>query len=187
MFITLTAALIVGSASSTVADFKCNQPPGSETLYSVDGRLLESAADPALADLHRSDLHAVEILCMNQDSTYDRHSGVTVVSVWTNSGPVSAMKPALAAIADAQAGYFRRHSEYADRIEDLGAPSSYPSQFQISLDVREDRWRATIRMNGYLGVCFAYGGAGAAPIATATPNQPECVYDRAVPPETLEG
>jgi hypothetical protein len=149
----------------------------------VDGEFVADADDAPLAGVVAADIQAMEILCMNpRDSTFTPATGVPVVSIWTKRGPVAEMKPALAAILDAQDMYAKQNSEYAESLDVLSLPP-YPSKFDISLDVRTDHWRATITMNGYLGTCYVYDGASAASSAEAMPRTPACVYDRAIPVE----
>jgi hypothetical protein len=138
---------------------KCGRPIGpGEPLFAVDGVIRGPATDASMSTVDKGDLYSVEVLCLNaKDSTFVRGEGIPLISVWTKSGPVSHLKPVLAAILEAQDGHFRKSSTYIAALDGIKLPAR-SDRVRVTLQLEDGGWIATSTVDRLMMKCRVFDG-----------------------------
>ena len=170
------ALLLIGaSAASFEFPRKCGSlPPGARPVLAVDGTIM--SVDP-MTDLgvDPDSVLELQVVCMNpRDSTFNRTTGVPVISVWTKQGPVPHLQPTLEAVLEAQDEQFSRNATYFSSTDHVALPYR-PEQVRMTLEGRENGWIAAVTVDRYLSTCYVFDGAVRPPYPHLERRRPSCV------------
>ena len=166
--------LLVGAGATSSEALKCRGI--GEALFAVDGEIKGILTDSSVTKLGRSEIAAIQIVCMDpRDSTFhnEGRGGPQVVSVWTVRGPVPHIEPTLEAILDAQDARARRGHRYATTLAQLAVDPLHEA-IEVSVTVLETGWVATATVERYLYTCFVFDGDVAETGFRGTPRQLKC-------------
>lgn len=141
---------------------KCGNPIQQTALYFLDGNAVAvSALDSSV--MKTSNVQYVSVTCLNPvDSTLmpmsNKAPGLSVVLVWTTTGPFARVEPALKAIVDAQTALFAKSGSYARDVATQPLPS-LPSGLKVKFESTTTGWEATVWMDRALSPrCHTFGG-----------------------------
>ena len=167
-------ALIAGLASGSGEARKCGRTTNHGGLVAIDGVITAVRPDSLMKHLNADDLQSIEIVCMNpQDSTFNRSSGIPVVSVWTKNGPIAQVKATLSVILAAQDAHHRRESKYIDGLEKIELPAS-SSRLRVSMKASNHGWVAEATFERMLATCFVFDGTWPGMTGSRTPRTMVC-------------
>ena len=170
------ALLLIGaSAGSFESPRKCGSlPPGGRPILAVDGTIMN--VDP-MVDLvvDPDNVLEVHVVCMNpRDSTFNRKTGIPVISLWTKQGPVPHLEPTLEAVLEAQDEQFSRNASYVSSTDATALPAR-PEQVRMTLEGSEKGWIAAVTIDRYMSTCYVFDGAVRPPYPHLEPRRPSCV------------
>jgi hypothetical protein len=169
------ALLLIGaSAASFESPRKCGGLlPGAKPLVALDGTIINVPMTDLGVD--PDNVLELQIVCMNpRDSTFNRKTGVSVISVWTKQGPVPHLKPTLEAVLEAQDEQFSRNATYFSSTYAM-ALSRRPEQVRMTLEGSEKGWIAAVTIDRYLATCYVFDGAVRPPYPHLERRRPSCV------------
>jgi hypothetical protein len=161
-------ALAYLGAGTPSAARKCGQrftnadPRSNVPVYSLDGAVIQPGTARPMTNVGGDNVYSVDIICMNPtDSTFNRSSGVTIISIWTKTSPAPRIAEALEIVRQAQDAQFAKDGRYIETASQIPLPENMKGVV-VTLEAGPRGWIARTTVPRLLKSCVMFDGAVAA-------------------------
>jgi hypothetical protein len=182
----LPALALIGLGASapneSSAARKCGQrftdadPRSNAPVYALDGAVIQPGTVGPMSNVRSDNIHSVEFICLNpKDSTFNRSSGVTIISIWTKTSPAPRVAEALEIVRQAQDAQFAKNGRYLSVAKEIPLPETMKGVI-VTLEGGPSGWIARTTVPRLLRTCVMFDGTVADAPAGA-PRKAKCEID----------